>query len=137
MVLYASVFADILPGFAKTSQKAEQVPAAAPGVPDRCYRSDQKSQSDCVIVEPVLQHSGRSRNSGGILLSVELLFPLFFLERIGCWNWGLVAGLSQTYEPWESIWERLNAGERMIDITKWQHDLFRPNLLHTIRRKSS
>lgn len=60
--------------------------------------------------------------------SVELLFPLFFLERIGCWNWGLVAGLSQTYEPWESIWERLNAGERMIDITKWQHDLFRPNL---------
>ena len=33
------------------------------------------------------------------------LFPLFYLEGIGCYNWGFVAGKYQTYEPWESMWE--------------------------------
>ena len=59
---------------------------------------------------------------------VQELFPLFFLEKIGCWNWGFVAGLSQTYEPWEGMWERYQAGDQNIDFTKWQHDLFRPSL---------
>ena len=76
--------------------------------------------------------------------TVGLLFPLFYLERIGCWNWGLVAGLSQTYEPWQSIWRRYEAGETDLDLTKWQHDLFRPSLrpydpkeIEVIRRYSS
>ena len=38
--------------------------------------------------------------------NVEEIFPLFYLEKIGCYNWGLVAGKSQTYEPWNSVWER-------------------------------
>lgn len=55
--------------------------------------------------------------------------PLYFLERIGCYNWGFVAGKSQTYEPWEAIWRRKEAGQGdHYDFTKWQHDLFRPNL---------
>ena len=60
--------------------------------------------------------------------TVQEMFPLFFLEKIGCWNWGFVAGLSQTYEPWEYMYQRYSAGERDIDFTKWQHDLFRPSL---------
>lgn len=61
--------------------------------------------------------------------NVESLFPVFYLERIGCYNWGFVAGLSQTYEPWEGLWTRYyELGQRNIDFTKWQHDLFRPSL---------
>ena len=57
-----------------------------------------------------------------------LLFPLFYLEKIGCYCWGFVAGKYQTYEPWESMWTRYdNGGGRSIDFTKWFHDLYRPN----------
>ena len=61
--------------------------------------------------------------------TVQELFPLFFLEKVSCWNWGLVAGLSQTYEPWDSIWNAVEPGQPCrYDLTKWQHDLFRPSL---------
>ncbi len=61
--------------------------------------------------------------------TVQELFPLFYLEHVGCYNWGFVAGLYQTYEPWESIWQRYERGEADdIDFTKWQHDLIRPSL---------
>jgi hypothetical protein len=56
------------------------------------------------------------------------MFPLFYLEKIGCWNWGLVAGKTQTYEPWEAMWQSYDAGNgEDMDFTKWQHDLFRPS----------
>ena len=56
------------------------------------------------------------------------LFPLFYLERIGCYNWGFVAGKYQTYEPWEGTWLRYeNGSETDVDFTKWFHDLYRPN----------
>ncbi len=56
------------------------------------------------------------------------LFPLFYLEKIGCYNWGFVAGKYQTYEPWEGTWQRYADGtEPDIDFTKWFHDLYRPN----------
>ncbi len=61
--------------------------------------------------------------------SVQEMFPLFFLEKIGCCNWGFVAGCYQTYEPWEGIWQQEAAGRAdALDFTKWQHDLFRPSL---------
>ena len=60
--------------------------------------------------------------------TVAQMFPLFYLEKIGCWNWGFVAGLSQTYEPWEIMFQRYAEGDRTIDFTRWQHDLFRPSL---------
>lgn len=55
------------------------------------------------------------------------MFPLFYLENIGCFNWGFVAGKYQTYEPWEATWESYENGNRDIDFTKWFHDLYRPN----------
>ena len=61
--------------------------------------------------------------------TIQELFPLFFLEKVGCFNWGLVAGLSQTYEPWESMWEAYDqGGARDLDFTVWFHDLYRPSL---------
>ncbi len=57
------------------------------------------------------------------------LFPLFYMEKIGCYNWGFVAGKYQTYEPWEGTWQRWAKGtEGEVDFTKWFHDLYRPNL---------
>lgn len=63
--------------------------------------------------------------------TVEEMFPLFFLEKIGCYNWGFVAGKYQTYEPWNHVWDDLKENPdsmRDFDFTKWFHDLYRPNL---------
>lgn len=52
--------------------------------------------------------------------------PLFFLERVGIYHWGLVAGKRQDHEPHESMWQREEAGGAPdLDFTKWKHDLFR------------
>ena len=60
--------------------------------------------------------------------NVQEMFPLFYLEKIGCWNWGFVAGKYQTYEPWEATWKRYDADPTLdYDFTKWFHDLYRPN----------
>ena len=56
-------------------------------------------------------------------------FPLFYLENIGCYNWGFVAGKYQTYEPYEAHWDWYESDKRApIDFTKWFHDLYRPSL---------
>ena len=56
------------------------------------------------------------------------MFPLFYLEKIGCYNWGFVAGKYQTYEPWNNIWEDYENDPNLnYDFTKWFHDLYRPN----------
>ena len=56
------------------------------------------------------------------------LFPLFYMEKIGCYNWGFVAGKYQTYEPWEGTWQRYEQDPHYeVDFTKWFHDLYRPN----------
>lgn len=61
--------------------------------------------------------------------TVEEMFPLFYLEKIGCWNWGFVAGLYQTYEPWNTVWQTWeNGGARDVDFKVWFHDLYRPSL---------
>lgn len=54
-------------------------------------------------------------------------YPLMMSENVGCYCWGLVAGKSQTYEPWEVMWQRIEDGTMPAgwDVTKWMHDLFR------------
>jgi len=60
--------------------------------------------------------------------TVQEMFPLFYLEKIGCYNWGFVAGKYQTYEPWNAIWEQYEENPDLKwDFTKWFHDLYRPN----------
>ena len=61
--------------------------------------------------------------------TVQDNFPLFYLENIGCYNWGFVAGKYQTYEPYEAHWQWYNDDKNApIDFTKWFHDLYRPSL---------
>jgi hypothetical protein len=56
-------------------------------------------------------------------------FPLFYLENIGCYNWGFVAGKYQTFEPYEAHWQWYSKDKHApIDFTKWFHDLYRPSL---------
>jgi len=60
--------------------------------------------------------------------TVQEIFPLFYLEQVGCYCWGFVAGKYQTYEPWNSIWNKYEADPTLdFDFTRWFHDLYRPN----------
>ncbi len=60
--------------------------------------------------------------------NVEEIFPLFFLEKIGAYNWGFVAGKYQTFEPYISKWKAYEKDPNMkFDFTKWFHDLYRPS----------
>ena len=61
---------------------------------------------------------------------VREIYPLLYIEDMSCWCWGFVAGKTQTYEPWDSLWEQYDAADGNVryDFTRWQHDLFRPNL---------
>ncbi len=61
--------------------------------------------------------------------NVQEMYPLFYLEKIGCTCWGFVAGKYQTYEPWNNIWDKYEADPTLDwDFTKWFHDLYRPAL---------
>lgn len=61
--------------------------------------------------------------------TVQEMFPLFYLEKIGCTCWGFVAGKYQTYEPWNSVWDQYEQNPDLDwDFTKWFHDLYRPSL---------
>ena len=76
---------------------------------------------------PIFNTEWLSRPSGN---TVQLMMPLFFLEHIGCYQWGFVAGKYQTYEPSRGVWKNYeeNGYEAVkhLDFTKWQHDLYRP-----------
>jgi len=64
---------------------------------------------------PVLCTEWLVRRGGN---SVERLLPLFRDRKIGCWNWGLVAGRTQTYFPWGSP-------QGAPEPQQWQHDILR------------
>jgi len=74
---------------------------------------------------PILNTEWLARSIGN---TVEEMFPLMYLEKIGCYNWGFVAGKYQTFEPWNIIWEDYAENPDLkYDFTKWFHDLYRPN----------
>lgn len=54
--------------------------------------------------------------------NVEEHLPLFKKEGIGCYNWGLVNGKTQTHEPWDWILDM------DLDFKLWQHDLFHADM---------
>ena len=76
---------------------------------------------------PIFNTEWLSRPSGN---TVQLMLPLFFLENIGCYQWGFVAGKYQTFEPSQGVWNAYEKhgyeGVKHLDFTKWQHDLYRP-----------
>ncbi len=64
---------------------------------------------------PVLCTEWLVRRNGN---SFQRLLPLFRDRQIGCWNWGLVAGRTQTYFPWGSP-------PGAPEPQQWQHDILR------------
>lgn len=78
---------------------------------------------------PMLLTEWLNRSEGN---TVQAVFPLLYLEKIGSYNWGLVAGKAQYFEAWNSVWEAYDRDPktekmRNFDFTKWLHDLYRPN----------
>ncbi len=74
---------------------------------------------------PIINTEWLARNMGNTVFN---MFPLFFLERVGCVNWGFVAGKYQTFEPWNSVWDNYEKNPKInFDFTKWFHDLYRPS----------
>ncbi len=61
--------------------------------------------------------------------NVDEIFPLFYLENIGSYHWGLMQGFSQTYEPWGGYFAKIDDPDYHgpDDLIKLQHDLFRFN----------
>jgi hypothetical protein len=49
----------------------------------------------------------------------ESHMPVFHAENIGCYNWGLVSGKTNTIYMWDSVY----AAEPEV----WFHDIFRPD----------
>jgi hypothetical protein len=61
------------------------------------------------------EYMARTRNS-----RFESCLPVFKKEKVGCYNWGLVSGKTQTIYPWNSP-----QGGREPQL--WFHDIFRAN----------
>lgn len=68
---------------------------------------------------------------------VEEIFPLFYLEEVGSYHWGLIQGFSQTYEPWGGYLEKIADPnyEGNLELTLMQHDLYRFNGLPYIAKE--
>ena len=78
-----------------------------------------------VFNRPIVCSEWLNRIAGNTVFDT---FPLFYLEKIGCYNWGFVAGKYQTYEPWNFYWLLYDQNPNIdFDFTKWFHDLYRPN----------
>ncbi len=58
---------------------------------------------------------------------VDDIFPLFYLENIGSYHWGLMQGFSQTYEPWGVYFKEIDdpSYSGPNDLIKLQHDIYR------------
>jgi len=80
---------------------------------DKCAGIEAKLKACSASGRPVLCTEWLRRQTGN---TFEALLPLFCERKIGCWNWGLVAGRTQTYFPWGSP---RNGPEPKV----WQHDL--------------
>ena len=66
--------------------------------------------------------------------SFAFSLPIFKKHNVGCINWGLVAGRSQTHFDWETILQRgervkaeqfLASGEALPEPDLWHHDILR------------
>ncbi len=66
---------------------------------------------------PILCTEYLARNSGS---RFETFLPIFKREKIGCWNWGLVSGKTQTVYSWAD-----QGGGEEPEV--WYHDIYRPD----------
>ncbi len=69
---------------------------------------------------PLICTEYMARNIGS---TFDAILPLARQYRVGAINWGLVAGKSQTWIPWDS-WQHPYVKEQPM---LWQHDIFHPD----------
>jgi hypothetical protein len=69
---------------------------------------------------PIICTEYMARNIGS---TFDTILPLAKQHRVGAINWGLVAGKSQTWIPWDS-WQRPYVTDKPAI---WQHDVFHPD----------
>jgi hypothetical protein len=69
---------------------------------------------------PLICTEYMARNIGS---TFDVILPIAKAHHVGAINWGLVAGKSQTWEPWDS-WQRPYVVEQPA---VWQHDVFYPD----------
>ncbi|MEO8736789.1 MAG: cellulase family glycosylhydrolase [Edaphobacter sp.] len=69
---------------------------------------------------PIICTEYMARGSGS---TFDTILPLAKQYNVGAINWGLVAGKTQTYLPWDS-WQRPYV---LIKPTIWFHDVFHPD----------
>jgi len=69
---------------------------------------------------PLICTEYMARNIGS---TFDTVLPIAKRERVGAINWGLVAGKSQTWIPWDS-WQRPYVSDQPAI---WQHDVFYPD----------
>jgi hypothetical protein len=85
---------------------------------------------------PILCTEYMARSQGSTILGI---LPIARQRNVGAFNWGLVAGKTQTYFPWDS-WDHPYAAPPKV----WFHDLllpdgrpYRDNEIETIRKLAS
>jgi hypothetical protein len=69
---------------------------------------------------PIVCTEYMARNIGS---TFDTILPIARLYHVGAINWGLVAGKSQTWIPWDS-WQRPYVTDQPM---VWQHDIFYPD----------
>lgn len=69
---------------------------------------------------PLICTEYMARNIGS---TFDTILPIAKREHVGAINWGLVAGKSQTWIPWDS-WQRPYVSDQPMT---WQHDVFHPD----------
>ena len=99
-----------------------------------CYEGVKLEQIIKTLLEldrPVICTEYMAREFG---TTFEFSLPIFKNYRVGCYNWGLVAGKSQTHFGWSTIanlqklkkdGKFLNPGDPIPEPEKWFHDIFR------------
>ena len=73
---------------------------------------------------PVICTEWLARTCGGL---VATNLPVFANEKVGCLNWGLVAGKTNTIYPWKEVVDPSQVLDLHAEPALWFHDLLRPD----------
>jgi hypothetical protein len=78
------------------------------------------------IGRPLICTEWMARTRGSL---VRTNLPVFVREKVGCLNWGLVAGKTNTIYPWRTPLDDLNpmTENKNVEPKLWFHDLFHPD----------
>ena len=99
-----------------------------------CYEGaklEQVIKSHLEIDRPIICTEYMAREFG---TTFKFSLPIFKKYKVGCYNWGLVAGKSQTHFGWSTILDLqklkkegkfLNPDDPIPEPEKWFHDIFR------------